>query len=162
MTETFSSESTEIDVISGNSVRTEIANLSKGQSSVFSTISGEGFGPKAALLNALSNSLPVSENLNKGIDLVNIVIESIDLPNENTGAIETQPRVILVDAEGVAYHAISGPFFRDVQRLLSIMGHPSGWPAPLPVKIIKGGQGTRQYFTLKLNMAEAVAETAKK
>lgn len=154
MTETLSSESSELAVISGNSVRTEIANLSKGQSSVFSTISGEGFGPKAALLNALSNSLPVSENLNKNIELANIVVESIDLVNEQTGELETQPRVIIVDADGTAYHAISGPFFRDVQRLLSIMGHPSTWPAPLPVKINKGGQGTRQYFTLKLNIAE--------
>jgi hypothetical protein len=146
------SESTEIAVISGNNVRTEIANLTNGQNSVFSTISGDGFAPKAALLNALSNSIPVSENINKHIELANIVVESIDLANETTGEIETQPRVILVDNDGTAYHAISGPVFRDVQRLLAVMGHPASWPAPLPVKIIKGGQGTRQYFSIKLDM----------
>jgi hypothetical protein len=144
------SESTEI-VIAGNNVRSEIANLSQGRTSVFSTISGEGFGPKAALLDALSNSVPVSENLNKHIELVNIVVESIDLVSEQTGELETQPRVILVDVEGTAYHAISGPVFRDVQRLLAVMGHPSSWPTPLGVKFVQGGQGTRKYFTIKLD-----------
>lgn len=153
-TMTVVSESSELAVISGNSVRTEIANLTNGQTSVFSTISGEGFGPKAALLNALSNSVPVSENINKHVELVNIVVESIDLANESTGEIETQPRVILIDADGTAYHAISGPIFKDVQRLLTIMGHPSTWNIPLPVKVIKGGQGTRQYFSIKLDMPE--------
>ena len=146
----MSEASTEI-AIAGSNVRSEIANLSNGQLSVFSTIIGEGFAPKAALMEALSNSVPVSENLNKRIDLVNLVVESIDLANESTGVIETQPRVIFIDATGTAYHAISGPVFRDTQRLLAIMGHPSTWPAPLPVKISKNGQGTRQYFTLKLD-----------
>ena len=151
------SESTEI-VLSGNSVRTEIANLSKGQTSVFSTITGDGFAPKAALLAALSNSVAVQENLDKHIELVNIVVESIDLVNEGSGELETQPRVILVDADGTAYHAISGPMFRDVQRLLAVMGHPATWPAPLGVKIAREGQGTRKYFVLKLDLEAAPAK----
>lgn len=145
-------------VIAGSNVRNEIANLSKGQLSVFSTITGDGFAAKAALMEALSNSVPVSENLNKRIDLVNIVVESIDLVNEGTGELETQPRVIFIDDNGTAFHAISGPVFRDTQRLLAIMGHPSAWPTPVGVKITKNGQGTRQYFTLKLDTDTAPAK----
>jgi len=149
------SESTEIATVSSNNVRAEIANMASGANAVFSTIVGEGFEAKALLLEALSNSVPVAENLGKRINLVDVVVEAIDLPNEQTKEMETQPRVILLDEDGSAYHAISGPFLRDVQRLLSVMGQPSAWPGALPVKAIKAGQGTRQYFTLKLDNAPA-------
>jgi hypothetical protein len=120
---------------------------------VFSTLTGNDFDTKVALMNALSNSVPVSENLKATIPLVNVVVESVDMADEGTGEIKAQPRIILIAADGTAYHAISGPAFRDVKRLLAIMGHPSTWPAPLPIHVAQEGQGTRKYFTVKLGEA---------
>jgi hypothetical protein len=146
-------ESTEIAVVSSNTLNTEIANLSKGNLAVFSTITGDNFDAKVTLMNALSNSVPVSENLKATIELVNVVVESVDMPNEQTGEISAQPRIILIAADGTAYHAISGPAFRDVKRLLAVMGHPSTWPAPLQIHVAQEGTGTRKYFVVKLGEA---------
>ena len=146
-------ESTEIAVVSGTVLSNEIANMSKGQLGLFSTITGDTFESKAALLNALSNSEPISENLKSTIQLANVVVESVDMPNEQTGEISAQPRIVLIDADGKAFHAISGPAFRDVKRLLAVMGHPTTWPTPLPIHVAQEGTGTRKYFTVKLGEA---------
>ena len=146
-------ESTEIAIVAGNGLGNEIANLSKGNLAIFSTLKTDSFADKAKLMDALSNSVPVSENLKATIELVNVVIEPVDMANEQTGEISAQPRIILLAADGTAYHAISGPAFRDVKRLLGIMGHPSTWPAPLPIHVAQEGQGTRKYFTVKLGEA---------
>lgn len=146
-------ESTEIATVSANTLGSEIANMSKGQLGLFTTITGNSFEDKVALMNALSNSVPVSENLKQTIQLANVVVESVDMANEQTGEIAAQPRIVLIDADGTAYHAISGPAFRDVKRLLAVMGHPSTWAAPLPIYVAQEGTGTRKYFTVKLGSA---------
>lgn len=143
-------ESTELATVSPNTLGSEIANMSKGNLGIFTTLTGDSFETKATLMDALSNSLPVSENLNKVINLANVVVESVDMANEQTGEIAAQPRIVLIDADGTAYHAISGPAFRDVKRLLGIMGHPSTWSAPLPVHVRQDGTGTRKYFVVKM------------
>ena len=150
----MTTESTEIATVSNN-LGAEIANLSKGNLAVFSTMSGNSFEDKAKLMDALSNSIPVSENLKKTIPLVNVVVESVEMVDEQSGELKSQPRIILIDSEGDAYHAISGPAFRDVKRLLAVMGHPNTWPEPLPVHVVQEGTGTRKYFVVKLGTAPA-------
>lgn len=145
-------ESTEL-VVSGTVLSNELSNMNKGQLGLFSTIKDDSFEGKAALLNALSNSEPISENLKSTIQLANVVVESVDMADESTGEIKAQPRIVLIDAGGKAFHAISTPAYRDVKRLLAIMGHPNTWPAPLPIHILQEGQGTRKYFTVKLGEA---------
>jgi len=145
-------ESTEL-VVSGSVLSNEIANMSRGQLGLFSTITGDSFEAKAALLTALSNSEPISENLKATIRLANVVVESVDMADEATGEIKAQPRIVLIDAEGKAFHAISGPAYRDVKRLLAVMGHPQTWGSPLPIHVVQEGQGTRKYFTVKLGEA---------
>lgn len=146
------SENNEI-VLAGSVLSNEIANMSKGQLGLFSTITGDSFEAKSALLNALSNSEPISENLKSTIELANVVVESVDMADETSGEIKAQPRIVLIDAKGNAFHAISTPAYRDVKRLLAIMGHPNTWPAPIPVHVMQEGTGTRKYFTVKLGPA---------
>jgi len=148
MTET----STEI-VVSGTVLANEIANMNKGQLGLFSTITGDSFESKAALLTALSNSEAIADNLKATIQLANVVVESVDMVDEQTGEIKAQPRIVLIDADGKAFHAISGPAYRDVKRLLAVMGHPQTWQSPLPIHVVQEGQGTRKYFTVKLGEA---------
>ena len=146
-------ESTEIAVVSGSALSSELSNMNNGQLGLFSTITGDSFEDKANLLNALSNSEPISENLRSTIRLANVVVEAVDMADEATGEVKAQPRAILIDAEGKSYHMISGPAYRDVKRLLAVMGHPATWPQPLPVHVVQEGQGTRKYFTVKLGEA---------
>lgn len=147
----MSENTNELAVIdSSANLGSEIANLSSGQLDVFTTIQGEDFAAKLATLSAVSDSEPIQDNLNKTIHVANIVIQKVDMLDEESGELKAQPRVILIDKDGKAYHGISTPLYRDVKNWLSMLGMPSGWPAPLPVKIARAGSGTRQYFTAKL------------
>lgn len=145
-------ESTEI-VVSGAALSSELNNMNKGQLGMFSTIEAVDFESKVALMTALSNSEPIAENLKKTILLANVVVESTDMADEKTGEIKAQPRILLIDSKGNAFHAISTPLYRDVKRFLSIMKHPSTWAAPAPVYVVQEGQGTRKYFTLMMGEA---------
>lgn len=138
-----------IDVAPAN-LGQEISQLGAGQMDMFSTIKADDFAGKLATLKAVSDSAPISENLNKVIKVRNLIIQKADMADEKTGEVKAQPRVILVDEDGKAFHAISNPLYRDVKNILMLLGHPETWEAAVPVKVSKAGSGTSQYFTLKL------------
>lgn len=140
--------STEIDVYAGSATENAIDKLANGRQTVFSTLKGDDFGTKLAVLEATTASAPLAENLNKRIDLANVVVQMIDMTNEDTGVVETVPRTILIAADGKAYHAISSGVFKAIENIFGILGQPSEWPGALPVKAVRGGSGNRQYMTL--------------
>lgn len=140
--------STEIDRVT-DSTTSAIASLAEGKQTVFSTIDGTDFASKLAVLDATTNSLALSENLGKRINLANIVVQAIEMTDEDTGELATVPRTILIDADGTAYHAISKGVFRAVENIIGIVGAPKTWPNPLPVVVAQEGTGTRKYFTIR-------------
>lgn len=154
MTETTSTAVDVLDTISeGSSVSREIQNLAAGQAAFLSTIKGDDFATKVATIEAMTNSVPVKENLNKTINVVNFIVQSVPMADRQTGELTDQPRIILLDADGTAYHAISGGLWRSVQNILGVLPHPSEWPAPLPLHIVsvKGGKG--DFYTAKMGAA---------
>ena len=128
----------------------EIANLEQGSMEMFSSIKADTFKGKLESLAAITSSTPISENLNKVIKLKHVVVQKVEMPEEKTGELKPQPRIILIDEAGKAYHAISNPLYRDVKNILMMAGHPNDWEFAVPVKIEQAGTGTRKYFTLKL------------
>jgi len=137
----------------GSSVSREIQNLATGQAAFYSTISGNDFNTKIKIVDAMTNSLPVKENLNRTINLVNVIVQSVPMVDTRTGEVQDQPRIVLLDADGTAYHAISGGLWRSIQNILGIFPHPSEWPAPLQLHIVsaKGRQG--DFYTVKMGEA---------
>lgn len=140
---------TDIDVYGGSATESAIDKLSAGKTTVFSTISGDDFDSKMAVLEATTASEPLAENLNKKIELANVVVQLIDMADEETGVVSAVPRTILVDKSGKAYHAISSGVFKSIENIFGIIGSdPSKWGGPVNVKAVRGGSGTRQYMTL--------------
>lgn len=133
-----------------STLNAEIDSLSAGRSGVFSTIQGDDFASRIAVMNAVSNSLPAADNIGKVIKLKDMVVQPVELVNETTGALEAQPRIILIDADGTAYHATSTVIFKDVKNLIGILGEPHTWPAPVAVSVEKGKAKVGSYLTLKL------------
>lgn len=117
---------------------------------VVSSFQGDDFETKLTVLSAVDNSKPISENLNKKIMVRNIIIQSVEMLDEQTKQMKAQPRIVFVEEDGTAYHAISGVLLRDVENWFGILGHPSSWPAPLPIKVVQAGTGTRKFFTANL------------
>lgn len=143
---------------SGFDIGDAIAKLASGQATVYSTFQGDDFDTKIALLEAVTNSEPIAENLNKRIDIVNLVIQPVEMADEQTGEMREVPRVILIDENGVAYHAISMGIYRAVETVLGIVGQPHTWPHPLPVKLVREGKAPRAYFTIKNAKNDAKAK----
>jgi hypothetical protein len=147
--------STEL-VATGNTVRDEIATLASGANTVMSTFKGESLAAKRALLAAKMNSTPLADHVDKPINLANVVVEAVEIADEKTAEVTTQPRITLVDVDGNAFHTISPVIFKDIQDILAIMGQPDTWKdekgtfSPLPVKMVKVKGKVGQFFTLKL------------
>lgn len=129
-------------------------SLRAGNNTIVSTIEGDDFESKLAVYDAVTNALPVSENLNKRILLTNMVAQVIEINDEETGEPVSVARLVLIDADGTAYAAISTGLVRSMQTLLGVIGQPSTWTSPVPVKITQEGQGTRKYFTIKLDLSK--------
>lgn len=126
----------------------ELANLSAGRVSGYSSIQGTSFEARVAVITAISTAVPVADNLNKVILLKDVVIESVTLANERTGELQEVPRITFIAADGAAYSATSDVLFKDVKRVFSILGTPNNWPAPVPVKITKEKAKVGSFFTL--------------
>jgi hypothetical protein len=154
MTETANTEL----VLSGDSLRQDITALSKGQVNVFTTLEGTDFGSKVAVLDALTNAEPLADNIGTVINLKHIVIQAVDMPvtdgkGNETGEIQASPRIILIDADGKSYHAMSTGLFKSLENIFGILGMPATWPEPLPIVVdkVKGKVGS--FFTARVALA---------
>lgn len=84
----------------------------------------------AKVYNALNNpEHRVSDYINKDINVSDVLVEIREIVNEETGAIDTVPRVVLIDDQGAAYQAISIGMFNAVQNAFHVFGQPTWEPA---------------------------------
>ena len=118
-------------------VREQISGmLAKGAGQSFCSVKMEGDRSKAKLVyNALNNpEYRVADFINKTISVTDVLIETTEIGNEETGEIATVPRVVLIDDEGKAYQSVSVGMFNAVKNLIFIYGEPT-WEPPLNLKI---------------------------
>lgn len=159
---TVNTRTGELEVIEQDSVPVatladKIADMQNGgNAGILSTIQGDGIQSKLAALVAINNSEPIADNLRKTIRVANVIVQPVTMEDSKTGQMMAQPRVILIDDAGKAFHAISGPLFRDVQNWFALVGQPKEWPTGfvLPVTVSREGSGDSRYFTSKIDDAE--------
>lgn len=137
-------------VLSSNALRDEIANLAKGNLNIFSTVTATDFNSRKRVINAMSSSEPVADHLNKKLEVTDVIVQAIEMENEQTGKLQTVPRIVLLTADGKAYHAISDGLYRSVQNMLVVLGHPNTWPEPVGVTVSKEKGKAGNYFTAKI------------
>lgn len=138
----------DIENYAGNATLTAIERMAAGRSTVMSTVTGDSFADRLTVYNAINNSVPLADNLNKTIEVADFVIQPIDLADEETGEVRSVARTVIIATDGTAYHAISAVVFRDVQNIIGILGKPGSWDEPLKVKTVRNGSGTRKFMTL--------------
>lgn len=146
-------ESTEIAISSSGSVRGAIDSLSRGEVAMFSTIAADTFDEKRRVLSLMTNakSLASEEMLGKPINLRNIIVQAVEIADEQTGEVNEQPRIILVDDEDNAYSAISNGLIRSIESIMSMFGHPSTWEGAIPVEVVeKRGRSGFRFYTLNI------------
>lgn len=117
---------------------------------IFTTVKGDDFETKAKIFNAVNDAKPVSDLSGKPFEIADLVIESTEFVNEKTGEIEPAVRTIFITPSGDAFQAFSGPIFNAAKRILTLLGDPSQWPAPLKVRVTEEGSGKNRFYKLTL------------
>lgn len=156
------------------SAPTAVQSLADGKQTVFSTIKGDSVEARLAVFAAVTASVPLDEHLGKPIKLANMVVQDVEMAqtesdgvtpvvDPSTGEVKTSivPRTILIDADGVAYHAISKGLFRSVENLVGILGSdPDKWGG-LSVVATREGNPGRKYFTLRPVLDDSKSKASK-
>ena len=137
-----------------------IESVTGGVGRLFTTIQGEDFSAKLALNNAIADAEPIDKHLDKWINLKDIVIQDVEFTDEDESTGETTTTagimVVLVDDQGKAYRAFSNGVFRDLQRLLNILGDPNTWPDPVSVKVVQTVSGKNRFYNLRASLTSAI------
>lgn len=94
--------------------------------------------------NAMNNPThKVSDFINKKIAVENVLIESLDLLNDETGEIDRVPRIVLIDPKGNSYVATSKGVFNSIKNAYTAFGAAPWTPAiEFEVKQVKVGRGS--------------------
>ena len=121
-----------------------------GQASYCSFTAGTA-KEKAMLFNGMNNpDARLSDEINQIITVSNIYAEMIDITNEETGEIDTVPRVVLFDKDGKSHQAVSVGIFKAVRKLLEVFGQPEDWTEPVKIKIKQQNIKERKMLTFEV------------
>lgn len=128
----------------------EIVSINQGSAAFYSSIKGDDMDSKLAVASALSNAESLSDNLNKHLAVKDLIVQHVELVNEQTGKLESAPRITIITADGAAYSATSIGVFSAVKQLLGVVGEPETWTKPIDMFAVseKGNNGYK-YTTLK-------------
>jgi hypothetical protein len=129
-----------------------IAGLNDANSSFYSSIKGTDWAARKAIAGAITTSTPIATVLGKTINLVNIIVQMVQIADRETAEVNDAPRVILIDADGTAYHATSAGLLSAIRNILATMGEPSDWPEPLPI-VVKEERGRNNYRFMTIQFA---------
>ena len=133
-------------------VAEKISGLHNSGQMIFCTFDASTAEGKARLYAAISDSEQLEDNLNKTIQLVDIVGVPASVTDDATGEIREVLRLVLIGKDGKRYSAISDGLYSSLQNIMAIYGPPGLWDAPLAIKVVSGKsrRGFR-YFTAKLS-----------
>lgn len=120
------------------------------QNGIFTTVKGDDFETKRKIFNAVNDAESISDLNGKPFEITDMVIETAEFVNDKTGEVDQAVRTIFITPEGRAYQAFSGPVFNAAKRILTLLGDPADWPAPLKVRVTEEGKGLNRYYKLAL------------
>lgn len=141
-----------LDVLgaSETGIKAEIRDLVNGAPALYSSIKGTDFKARKEVVEKLTNSVPVSEHIGTVINLKHVLVQTVTMVNKVTNRVEDQPRVILIDDNGTAYHGISKGLFLSVRNIIGIMGEPDTWTETLPVVVKREKASIGHFFTMEI------------
>lgn len=118
--------------MSNDIVKVELGSmLAAATGTTYCSVKADGDRATAAkVYNAMNNpEYRVADFINKEIAVQDILIETVEFPNEETGEIERVPRVVLMSEDGKAYQSTSIGMFNAVKNASLIFGDAPWKPA---------------------------------
>lgn len=126
--------------------------LSENATTAYCSIQGGTREAKAAVFNAANNPThKVGDFINKVIKVKDVLAEQIEITDEETGEVSSAVRVVLIDANGESYQAVSTGIYNALKRTIQVFGAPT-WDEPLPllIKQVSVGKGSMLTFDVAL------------
>lgn len=139
----------ENEIIAVQDVRNE---LSSDARSTFCSVQGGDRVTLAKVYNAMNNPKhKVADFINKVIEVKDVFVELIDLPDEETGEVMKAKRVVLIDGKGEAYQAVSEGVFGAIKNAMQVFGQPT-WDDPIPFLVRQISVKNGSMLTLEVKL----------
>lgn len=106
------------------------------QTNSFCSFTATDAESKAVLYNGMNSpDHRLSDEINTVIKVQHVFIEMVDIADEETGEINTCPRIVLFDEKGESHVAVSVGVLSSLKKLFKVFGRPESWTTPLPLKV---------------------------
>lgn len=140
------------DIVTVDKVSPSIFEAEGGKDVFFSSIQTKDRKSAIKVYNAINSSEnPLADHRGEVLHITDMVAHAITLEDDVTKENVDALRVVLVDKDGNAYHAISQGVVSSIQKIISIVG-PAPWTDE-PLEIVPVEVKTRKGFkTLTLQL----------
>lgn len=136
-----------------------IADLSTATTAYCSMVI-EDVNDKIKAYNAMSNAEEsLAEHIGEEIPVRHVYVDVIECENEQTGAKEACPRIVLIAQDGRTFQAVSRGIFSSLKRIFQMFGTPDTWDFSLIVKP-RRVKTRRGYYTNTLEAVGVIPENA--
>ena len=122
--------------------------MGNGSGGVVCSIKGQTRQDKIKIFNASNNPThPLGDYINKTISVTDVIAEWTEVADDETGEVSTTPRIVLIDADGESYVALSKGVFNALRKAIMAFGEPT-WDPPLQIEVkqIPVGRGKMTSF----------------
>lgn len=127
-----------------------IADLTSRQTT-FCSLTANTPKEKAMLFKAMNNpEKRVGDCINMTINAKDLFCEVVNCVNQQTGEVETCPRIVIIDDKGVGYQAVSLGVFSAIKKIIQVFGMPT-WETPLPLVVKQITKGDRKLLTFDVD-----------
>ena len=142
--------SNELEVM--NEAKTAIASLTNSDTMLYSSFRGDTREGKLQVIAAITNATPLNEHLDEVINLVNFVAQAVKIQDDKDPEVQNDAvRCYLIDSEGNSYSATSNGILGSLRDFTAILGEPSTWAEPLPIRVEeKRARSGRRFFQIVL------------
>lgn len=124
-------------------------NLTESSDS-FCSLKAETPEEKATLFRIMNSpEKRISDCINQTILVKDVYCEVVQVTNKETGEVNTCPRVVLVDKDGIGYQSVSFGIYGSLKKLFQVYGVPT-WNEPVPVKVIQLSREKNKILTLTI------------
>jgi hypothetical protein len=120
---------------------------------ILNTITGTDPISKAQVYNALTNPTgALSDMIGKTVNMVDVVGQYVEMVDDQTSELTMQPRIVLIDADGKSYGAVSKGVLNALKQIFVVIGQPH-YDIPLPLDVLqKKGRHGYNFLTLEINI----------
>lgn len=124
-------------------------NLTESSDS-FCSLKAETPQEKATLFRIMNSpEKRISDCINQTILVKDVYCEVVQVTNKETGEVNTCPRVVLVDKDGIGYQSVSFGIYGSLKKLFQVYGVPT-WNEPVPIKVIQISREKNKILTLTI------------